>query len=755
MGAPDHGHEGSDHETDHQRQKGDHDRVLQTLEDVGIAVVVDEVLLESLPESAAALIGRIAGILVVVGRCVRAVVVLGVVRDDLVDRAVVLQLLQGRVERFEELRVLLREDESVVLDVRVEDVQDPQIRVGLDLGLRDHAVDELAVHLPVLDIHHRLDEGFLEADVVDVREILGQRGTGGSGLDGDPRTHDVVDGVERGVLLDDGHLLDGGVGIREIDLQFPLFADGESRGAHVGLALLDREDDRVEVVLLEHHIVSEILADRADDIHVDPRVLRSEQVLVGREVRAGLDGDRPLAGLAVVGRGVGAVVVIHVVLEDLVDRTVVLQLRQRGIERLEQLRVTLGEYESVVLGIRIEDVEDLQIGILLDLRFRDHAVDDLAVHLPVLDIHHRLDEGFLEADVPCIGVVLGQFGAGGSGLDGDPRALDVIRRADGRILQDHRHLSDAGVRIGEVDLLLPLVADCETGGAHVGLALLDGQDDRIEVVLPELDLVAEILADGPDDVHVDARVLRSEQILVGREIGAGLDDDGLRVGGVGRGVGAASVLHIVVYDLLDRAVVDELFQSRVELLIETAVLGEDESVVLGLGIRQDVADLELGVSGYLRLSDHVIDDLSIGLAVEDIQHHIGVRLLVDDVAADRLGVVGTGGAGLDGELLPLDVLQRVDRRILEDHGHLLDGGVRLAEVDLQLPLIVDRESGGAEVTFLLLHGHEDRVEGVLPELDAVSYLFANGTDHVHVDSGELVAVVVIERCEIGTGLNDN
>ena len=318
--------------------------------------------------------------------------------------------------------------------------------------------------------------------------------------------------------------MDLGVGGREVDALLPVVVDGESRRTEVALALLDRHDDGVEGVLPELDPVVDVVPDGPHDVHVDSGVLLAVQVLERREVGAGLDDEGPLVGEE---RGcVGGVPVVLVVVQDLLVQSVVLDALQGLVELVAQLGVLLGEDEPVLLdgGVR-EDVQDHElVGVGGHLRQGHGAVHDLAVGLAEQEVVDDVRVGLLELDVAVRVALGGVVRAGGAGLDGHDLAIQVIQvlyvRADGC----HDDLVHLCVGVGEVDRLLPLGVYGEPGGADVALALRHRDQDGVERVGSELDVVAHVVADRTDDVHVDAHIFPADLVVERGEVRAGLDD---------------------------------------------------------------------------------------------------------------------------------------------------------------------------------------------------------------------------------------
>ena len=317
---------------------------------------------------------------------------------------------------------------------------------------------------------------------------------------------------------------------------------------------------------------------------------------------------------------------------------------------------------------------------------------------------------------------------------------------------------DLGVGGREVDALLPVVVDGESRRTEVALALLDGHDDGVEGVLPEVDPVVDVVPDGPHDVHVDTGVLAAVQVLERREVGAGLDNEGALVGEEGGCLDGVSVLLVVVQDLLVQSVVLDALQGLVEHVAEFRVaLREDEPVLFDGRVREDVQHLQfVRVGVHLGERDGAVHDLAVGLAEEEVVDDIRVGLLEDDVA--RLvalgGVVGAGGAGLDGDLLSVQVIESLDVRVDGHDEDLVHLGVGVREVHGFGPFGVDRETGCAHVALALRDRDQDRVERVGPELNVVSHVVADRTDYVHVYAHVLGANLVVERGEVRACLHD-
>ena len=140
-------------------------------------------------------------------------------------------------------------------------------------------------------------------------------------------------------------------------------------------------------------------------------------------------------------------------------------------------------------------------------------------------------------------------------------------------------------------------------------------------------------------------------------------------------------------DIADGTVGDQLLQRIVEEIVERGVvLGEDESVVLGLRVGQDVPDLELGVVRHLGLGHGVVHDLAISFLVQDVQNDLGVSFLVADIvdSGDSLRIFRTGGTGLNGDddAGLVQTLLVLDLAVLVSADGLVIGVVGIREVSL-------------------------------------------------------------------------
>ena len=94
----------------------------------------------------------------------------------------------------------------------------------------------------------------------------------------------------------------------------------------------------------------------------------------------------------------------------------------------------------------------------------------------------------------------------------------IINSLDIRIFGNDDDLYAGRIGLGEVDVLLALFSDSQACHSDVGLAALNGSDDRTELHVVNYEFKAELLSDQGSDLNVDS--LESAVVgdhLVGRE----------------------------------------------------------------------------------------------------------------------------------------------------------------------------------------------------------------------------------------------
>ena len=108
---------------------------------------------------------------------------------------------------------------------------------------------------------------------------------------------------------------------------------------------------------------------------------------------------------------------------------------------------------------------------------------------------------------------------GSSVLDTDHLVVcKIINCLDVRAFGNDDDLYAGRIGLCEVNVLLALISDGQAGHSDVGLAALDGSDDRTELHVVNYELKAELLSDQGCDLDVDS--LESAVVgdhLVGRE----------------------------------------------------------------------------------------------------------------------------------------------------------------------------------------------------------------------------------------------
>ena len=167
MGTPHHGNHSTQCHTKQECDRGDDQSVLQSLEEILVTVVLQEIVVDPVPESAPESIVGL-DILDVMGAVVGGdllVLVVRIVCDDLVDGTVGGEPCKGLVDEIAEFLTLLGEDESVVLDLGIGDIEDPQVGVPGCLCGCDGTVDDLTIGLSCQDILDNIGVGLLIDDV--------------------------------------------------------------------------------------------------------------------------------------------------------------------------------------------------------------------------------------------------------------------------------------------------------------------------------------------------------------------------------------------------------------------------------------------------------------------------------------------------------------------------------------------------------------------------------------------------------------
>src|SRR3954452_10759549 len=203
----------------------------------------------------------------------------------------------------------------------------------------------------------------------------------------------------------------------------------------------------------------------------------------------------------------------------LVDRVVVavlLGLRDRLVDGLEELVVlVLGNGEAVLLA-GVELGGDLRVGVALDVVVEHAVVVHAGVELTALDrcreqrevlvLLHRRGLGCVRPDV---------VGAGGAELDADLLAGEVVEALDRGVLADQQRLRGVEVGVGEVEHLLAVIGDRHAGRSHVTLAGVEGLPglDALERRVEDRLLEVQLLRDQVHHVDVEADDLAALVVL--------------------------------------------------------------------------------------------------------------------------------------------------------------------------------------------------------------------------------------------------
>ena len=197
----------------------------------------------------------------------------------------------------------------------------------------------------------------------------------------------------------------------------------------------------------------------------------------------------------------------------------------------------------------------------------------------------------------------------------------------------------------------------------------------------------------------------------------------------------------------------QLLERLVDLLLEVSVvLRHRNAVVLGRelvleGLHTD----RLCLLDVVVVNGTVVDD-SIHAARLELHEAVCGRVqLSDRNALHLLDHVRTRRTDLNGDLMPLQILERLDRLLIAADDHrkprLI---VRIGEIHLLFALIVDRHAADDDIDVLRLQRRDQAIKSDVLDLRLAAHLLCDRTDEIHVEALILLLPLILELegCEV-------
>ena len=194
-------------------------------------------------------------------------------------------------------------------------------------------------------------------------------------------------------------------------------------------------------------------------------------------------------------QGSGRLLGLDVGADDLLNGAVLQQLFQSAVDLVVQSLVVVAHLKAV-LFLSVDGGENLQALVLGDEGLGGAVVDDDGVALAG-DQSLNGVSALVEAGHVVLAEVVGGVDVAGGILlhaDLDLGAVEVVNRGDGGILFHDDGLDAGGVAGGEVDALGALLGDGDGAEADIDLAAGNGGDDRTELHVAQLHLIAQLVA---------------------------------------------------------------------------------------------------------------------------------------------------------------------------------------------------------------------------------------------------------------------